>query len=62
MATISVPRRVGSRKMSTFSRWGKGLIRKSSVVSSLTSLYDGGFGGKNANFAAIEEVTPPILL
>ena len=26
------------------------------------NLYDGGLGGKNANFAAMDEVTPPMLL
>ena len=27
---------------------------------SVTSLYEGGFGGKKANLAAMDEVTPPI--
>lgn len=35
-------------------------MRRSSVSSSVMSLYDGGFGGKNANLAAMDEVTPPI--
>lgn len=30
--------------------------------SSFTSLYEGGLGGKKANFAAMDEVIPPISL
>lgn len=61
IATISVPLLVGNLRISTFSRWGYGLRSKRPVSSSVISLYEGGFGGKKANFAAIDEVTPPIL-
>ena len=34
--------------------------QKKTVRSSVTSLYEGGFGGEKANLAAMDEVTPPI--
>lgn len=30
--------------------------------SSATTVYDGGVGGKNANLAAMDDVTPPIFV
>ncbi|RWW33849.1 hypothetical protein BHE74_00022350 [Ensete ventricosum] len=59
MATISVPRLVGNRETSTFSRGGTSVISSRPSVAAVTP-YDGGLGGKNANFAAIVDVTPPI--
>lgn len=59
-ATISDPLLVGNFRISTFSLWGNWLSTRSPVNSSVSSLYEGGFGGKKANLAAIVDVTPPI--
>lgn len=62
IATISVLFRVGSFRISTFSLCGCLSNSSRPVSSSVRSLYVGGVGGKKANFAAIDDVTPPISL
>lgn len=63
-ATISFPFRVRSFKMSTPSALdddeNSGIFRPPATPSSVISWYDGGFGGKKANLAAMDDVTKPI--
>lgn len=70
-ATISLPRRVLSFSTSTLSFLAtSGIANREEddfssdesavAVAAATTVYDGGWGGKKANLAAIEDVTPPM--
>lgn len=67
-AAISFPLRVLSFTISTFSFIGTSGIESFVAgesfpveVSETVIVYDGGCGGKKANLAAIEDVTPPMV-